>query len=108
MCLQLREALATNNINFSDQFFSATGVDEAKMQLDNELRAFAIIVEAPKTPFAKVRKTFSGKTGGRNDDLAIALQLALGGARVFYQSERYIQFRAPANPHVINHTNSQL
>ena len=41
----------------------------------------------------QVRKTFTGKTGGRNDDLCIALQLALAGARCFYESPRYQTFR---------------
>ena len=41
----------------------------------------------------QIRKTFTGKTGGRNDDLCIALQLALAGARQFYQSGRYNTFR---------------
>lgn len=32
-----------------------------------------------------VKKTYSGKVGGRNDDLAISLQLAITGIRTFYQ-----------------------
>lgn len=70
MCLQLREALATKRIVFSNAFFSSTGVAETKQQLESELRFFSVITEAPKTPFGKSKKTYTGKTAGRNDDLA--------------------------------------
>lgn len=55
MCLQLREALSTNRISFSNEFFSSTGAAEAKEQLKGELREFSILVDPPKTPFGKVR-----------------------------------------------------
>ena len=93
MRAELREALSTNRISFSNEFFSSTGAAEAKEQLKGELREFSILVDPPKTPFGKVRRTFTGKTGGRQDDMAIALQLAIAGARVFYESERYQKFR---------------
>ena len=38
-------------------------------------------------------KTYTGKIGGLNDDLAICLQLAITGLRCFYQSEKYNNFR---------------
>lgn len=40
-----------------------------------------------------VKKTYSGKVGGRNDDLIICLQLAIVGCRTFYSSEKYQSFR---------------
>ena len=55
MCLQLREALATKRIVLAKEFFSSTGVAEAKQQLESEMRFFSVITEAPKTPFGKVR-----------------------------------------------------
>ena len=42
-----------------------------------------------------VKKTYSGKVGGRNDDLVISLQLALAGSRVFYTENQYRTFRLP-------------
>lgn len=57
MCLQLREALTTNRITLSKQFFSSTGIAEAKQQLESEMRFFSVITEAPKTPFGKVSCT---------------------------------------------------
>lgn len=40
-----------------------------------------------------MRKTYSGKVGGEQDDASIALQLAVTGLRCFYTSERYARFR---------------
>jgi hypothetical protein len=40
-----------------------------------------------------VKKTYSGKVGGRNDDVVIVLQLAVTGCRQFYQSDKYNSFR---------------
>ena len=48
---------------------------------------------APKTPFGKIKKTYSGKVGGRNDDVVITMQLAITGCRTFYSSEKYQNFR---------------
>ena len=98
MCFQLRDAMRVGNICFSDEFFSTTSsIREVKQVLEDELRNFCILVEPPKTPFGKVKKTYSGKVGGRNDDLCITLQLAITGIRTFYQQDRYNQFRPVTN-----------
>ena len=45
-------------------------------------------------PFRVCRKkTYSGKVGGRNDDVVITMQLAIAGARCFYSSEKYANFK---------------
>jgi hypothetical protein len=94
MCFQVREALRIGCIAFSDEFFSTvTEPNTAKRQLEDELNNFCILTEAPRTPFGKPKRTYSGKVGGRNDDLSIALQLAVAGLRCFYQNERYRSFR---------------
>lgn len=98
MCMQLRDALRVGNIAFCSEFFSTTAsVREAKQVLEDELRNFCILVEPAKTPFGKVKRTYSGKVGGRNDDLVITLQLAITGIRTFYQQDRYRQFRPVTN-----------
>lgn len=109
MCFQLRDALRVGNLVFSRQLFSSTSSpDDAVRTLEDELRNFCILVEPPRTPFGKgkcrparaaflfgrllsvarrlkrvltVKKTYSGKVGGRNDDLVITLQLAIAGIR---------------------------
>ena len=98
MCLQLREALTVGKISFVDGFFSNTAsVKIMRQNCEDEMRNFCILVEASKTPFGKVKKTYSGKVGGRNDDLMIALQLGLSGAKVFYTETRYAAFRPVSN-----------
>jgi hypothetical protein len=94
MCLQVRDALTVGSISLSSHFFSIKmDVKDALKALGNEMRAFAILVEPPKTTFGKVRKTYSGKVGGEQDDACIAMQLAVTGLRCFYTSEKYERFR---------------
>ena len=94
MCFQLRDALSVGCIGLSKHFFSNSmpAVEMLKM-LDGELRNFCIIVEAPKTPFQKPKKTYSGKIGGRQDDIVITMQLAIAGVRCFYSNTKYANFR---------------
>ena len=100
MCFQMRDAMRVGNICFSDEFFSTTQtIREIKQNLEDELRNFCILVEPAKTPFGKTKKTYSGKVGGRNDDLVITLQLAITGIRTFYQQDRYNSFRPVTNKH---------
>jgi len=94
MCFQLRDALRVGCIGLYRGFFSnSMDPREVLKMLDDELRNFCILVDPAKTPFGKVKKTYSGKVGGRNDDIVIAFQLAITGARCFYQSEKYVTFR---------------
>ena len=96
MCFQLRDALRVGCIGLSNQFFCNTHTTREMLNiLDDELRNFSILIEPGKTPFSKSKKTYSGKTGGRNDDVAIVLQLAIAGCRCFYSSEKYQNFRQP-------------
>jgi len=94
MCFALRDSLAVGCIGLSRHFFSTTHPKPEIMKIiDDELKNFCILVEAPKTPFGKPKKTYSGKIGGRNDDIAIVMQLAIAGVRRFYQNEKYAGFR---------------
>ena len=46
------------------------------------------------TPLSRqVRKTYTGKIQGEQDDVAIAIQLAITGLRCFYQNPKYDRFR---------------
>jgi len=94
MCLQVRDALTVGSISLSAHFFSVKmDVKDALKALGNEMRAYAILVEPPKTTFGKVRKTYSGKVGGEQDDACVAMQLAVTGLRCFYTNEKYERFR---------------
>lgn len=111
MCFQLRDAFKVGNIYLHSDFFSVQLDNrEAIKLLRDELTRFAIVVEPAKTLFGKVRssrplsnlfftnrltfyaiqvrRTYTGKIGGQNDDLAVTLQLAVSGIRCFYQNPK--------------------
>ena len=95
MCLLLREAMNVGRIGLSPFFFS-TELDprEARQRLKDELSSYCVVNEAPKTTFGKFRKTYTGKLYGKQDDLCIALQLAMIGCQKFFQDPKYRSFRA--------------
>ena len=41
----------------------------------------------------QVRKTYTGKLYGKQDDLCIAIQLAMVGCQKFFQDSKYRNFR---------------
>ena len=93
MALQLREAMRIGRISFSTNFFSISLTREkAKKRLGDELRNFSVIVEAGKTHWSKSRKTYTGKIGGLQDDVAIAIQLVLTAQREFHSNPKYSKF----------------
>lgn len=90
----MRECLRIGNIGLSEQLFSNTlSTVNAIKNIEEELARFSVITEPSKTPFGKTRKTYSGKVGGQNDDLAIVMQMCISGLRVFYTSQKYDNFR---------------
>ena len=93
MALQLREAMRVGRIGFSSHFFSLSMTREAaKKRLGDELRNFSVITEPAKSHWAKNRKCYTGKLGGQQDDVVIALQLVLTAQREFFQSPKYAKF----------------
>lgn len=135
MCLLVREALSVGKMAIAQAFFSTElAKTEAKMRIRDELSSYCVVTEAPKTTFGKVRSpsllarthphrnrhdaqvrtTYTGKLYGKQDDLAIAIQLALIGCQKvipnqtctrsfhqpptepaqFFQEPRYRNFRA--------------
>jgi len=73
-----------NAIGVCDPF---TGTEEDVIELRRQLAAFKRILEAPKTPFAKPRYTYSGKASGK-DDRIISLLMALYHGTLFFQRPR--------------------
>ena len=112
MCLLLREAMNVGRIALSEYFFSTElGDREARQRIKDELSSYCVVNEAPKTTFGKFRKTYTGKLygtascnytacsfsecvplscSGKQDDLCIALQLAMIGCqKVVRNSSNY-------------------
>lgn len=94
MCVALQELLAQSRIGVSSRLLSTSMPPrEALDQLVGELRAFMVFVDAPKTLFGKPRRTFTGKLGGHQDDLAIAFQLAIVTMQLFDRHDKYRKFQ---------------
>jgi len=92
--LLLREALRIGKISFHEQFTSVSlGSQAAKVRLKDELLNFSIVTQPPTTMFGKVRKTFTGKLGGKQDDLVLALQMSIYGSKMFWQEKKYATYR---------------
>ena len=93
MALLVREALRVGKLSFNQHFFSVSmSSQEAKRRLGDELRNFSVVTEAPKTHFAKSRKTYTGKLGGMQDDVVISFQLALIAIKTFFENSKYSTF----------------
>jgi len=91
--LLLREAMRVGRVSYHPSFFSISlGAHAAKKRLGDEIRNFSVVVEAPKTHFAKTRKTYTGKLGGLQDDACISFQLVMAAMRTFFESPKYAQF----------------
>ena len=93
-CTAVAELLAASGIFVAEHFVCASmAPGEAVKMLVDQLDGYQVIVEAPKSAFGKTKRTYSGKVGGRQDDLAIALQLGVLSARLFLRKDKYSKFR---------------
>ena len=97
MALILREALRTGRVAYSPHFFSLSmSREEAKRRFGDEIRNFSVVVEPSKSHFGRPRKTYTGKLGGLQDDVVIAVQLCLIAMRTFFESPKYTSFSKPS------------
>ena len=95
MCLLLREAMAVGKIALGKTLFSHSMTAlEARNRIKDELSSYCVVTEAPKTTFGKVRTTYTGKLYGKQDDLCVAVQLAVIGQSKFFQDPKYRNFRS--------------
>jgi hypothetical protein len=93
MCIATQELLDQKRLLISRMLICTSASPlEAVETIRKELEIYTIIVEPPKNPFGKPRRTYTGKVGGHNDDLCIALQLAVLSMRIFNRSEKYSRF----------------
>ena len=93
MCVALQELLSQNRLCICHRMLSVSySPKEILDQLTAEMRSYMVYVDPPKTLFGKPRRTFTGKMGGHNDDLVIAVQLAVLTMQIFTRSEKYQRF----------------
>ena len=91
----LRDCLANEGLRTSCDLIASDGKAETHLkELETQMGSYAIIVEPGSTSFAKARRTYSGKSGGSNDDLIIALQLCFLSRSVFWKhsDQKYSQW----------------
>jgi hypothetical protein len=94
MCSALQELLSMNRLHISDKFMSISMSPRAMVdRIIEEMRAFMIYVDAPKSLFAQSRRTYTGKIGGHQDDVIIAVQMAVLAMQCFLRHDRYEQYR---------------
>lgn len=93
MCIGLQELLDYKRIFLSKKLVSISGSPiEMVNTLIKQLNQFAVLVEPPRTPFGQVRRTYTGKIAGNQDDLCISLQLGVIAMRVFQRNDKYKRF----------------
>lgn len=94
MCNALQELLSMKRLVISDKFTSV-GVSPRAMlnRIIDEMRAFMVYVDEPRTLFAQARRTYTGKLGGHQDDAIIALQMAVLAMQCFMKHDRYDSYR---------------
>jgi hypothetical protein len=96
MVLLTREAMRVGKIAFSQRFFSTSmTIKESRNRILDELGNFCVVKEPPKTTFGKMRITYTGKLHGHQDDVCIALMLAIIGSSYFFQNEKYQKWHNP-------------
>lgn len=93
MCTALQEILSMKRLCVSDKFTSVSMSPKAMLsRLIDEMRAFMIYVDEPKSLFVQSRRTYTGKMGGHQDDAIIALQMAVLAMQCFHKHDRYSNY----------------
>lgn len=95
MCTALQQLLTHGKLGVSSELVSTTmAPGDALRQLHSEMRKFMVLIEPPKSLFGKPRRTFTGKIGGQQDDLVIALQLSVLTMQIFRNDDKYRRHRS--------------
>ena len=92
-CKLVHDMLNTKQLSTHPSLVSCSmGSEDAQRMLLDQMRRFQVIVQPATSVFGQSRRTFTGKVGGGQDDLIIALQIAVIGARVFRTKDAYKQY----------------
>lgn len=82
MYLILREALEQRTLRIYDHLLSEADPDAQVAKLVKQMHNYSAVHTDPSRVFAQTRRVFTGKSQGEQDDLLIALQLAILYRRV--------------------------
>ena len=83
------DLLANDKLRVSDSL-NGSNVQTDLADIEEQLRRFTPVVEVAKNLFGKTKVTYSGKRGGKKDDLAMALLIALYWERYFLNEPGFV------------------
>jgi len=87
MYILLRNLLEEHNLRVWDQLITTSGASADQLsKVVRQMHNYSAITSDPGRVFAQTRRVFSGKAQGEQDDLLIALQLAILYRRVFIRN----------------------
>jgi len=94
MHVKFNDALGDGAVALMEDLVCVGG-SAAKMVKDlrNELTTYSCVVDAGASVFSAAKKTFTGKVGGFQDDLAICIQLNILWHSSFFHDDKYSVFR---------------
>ena len=94
MCTALQELLSLNRLHVSNKFMSTTmSPKEMLNRIIDEMRAFMIYVDAPRSLFVQARRTYTGEKDGHQGDAIIALQMAVLAMHCVPRPDRYDRYQ---------------
>ena len=94
MHVKFNQALEEDAVSVSTTVVSAGGDAEKLLKdLRDELTTYCCVVDNGTSVFAQSKKTFTGKIGGFQDDLAICAQLNLLWHSSFFTDQKYATYR---------------
>lgn len=86
MYIMLRSALEDRTFVAWDQLITSSDPEEQRKKLARQMHNYSAMHTDPSRVFAQTRRVFTGKAMGEQDDLLIAVQLAVMYRRVFIQN----------------------
>jgi hypothetical protein len=94
MHVKFHEALMDGAISIWEECWSSgSDVEKLIRDLRDELTTYSVVVDNGTSVFSQAKKTFTGKLGGFQDDLAICAQLNLLWHSSFFTDPKYAQYR---------------
>jgi hypothetical protein len=97
MYSRFNEWLTRDSIRFDSMLFAVNpdcAEDRVMRGLEEQLHTYSIITDLPKTPFGKIKVTYSGKvSAGAKDDVLVTMQLTLCWFDQFYKDPQYAVYR---------------
>ena len=92
MMILTRERLEQNFLQLEKNIVTTGDPDEVLAETKTQLHGYTEVRKPGKEPHDPVRISYTGKVGGKKDDIASSLQFCLFGANIFLTSPQYAQY----------------